>query len=76
LGDDIVILNEKVAHRYLDIMSTIGVNISMQKSIVSKDSFEFAKRLYASHCDISPVSFKEIDVAMSSLDALGYVLTK
>jgi hypothetical protein len=44
LGDDIVIKNNKVAKRYIQIMTDLGVEISMHKTHVSKDTYEFAKR--------------------------------
>lgn len=44
LGDDIVIKNNKVANKYKMIMSRLGVDISVAKTHVSKDTYEFAKR--------------------------------
>jgi hypothetical protein len=44
LGDDIVIKNDKVAKRYIDVMSKLGVEISTMKTHVSDDTYEFAKR--------------------------------
>jgi hypothetical protein len=44
LGDDIVIKNNKVAKRYIDVMSKLGVEISTMKTHVSIDTYEFAKR--------------------------------
>jgi hypothetical protein len=44
LGDDIVIKNDDVAARYREIMEALGVEISVQKTHVSKDTYEFAKR--------------------------------
>jgi len=46
LGDDIVIRNDLVAHKYAETLQKLGVQISPQKSLVSKDTFEFAKRLF------------------------------
>lgn len=46
LGDDVVIHNTNVAKRYQEIITkTLGVSISQSKSLVSKDTFEFAKRI-------------------------------
>jgi len=44
LGDDIVITNDLLAEKYRELMQHIGVSISKQKSHVSKDTYEFAKR--------------------------------
>jgi hypothetical protein len=44
LGDDIVIRNDKVANKYVTIMTRLGVDISTPKTHVSKDTYEFAKR--------------------------------
>lgn len=44
LGDDIVIKNNKVARKYITIMTRLGVDISKTKTHVSCDTYEFAKR--------------------------------
>jgi hypothetical protein len=44
LGDDIVIKHSVVAANYISIMTKLGVDISVQKTHVSKDTYEFAKR--------------------------------
>jgi hypothetical protein len=44
LGDDIVIKHDAVAKRYIEIIQKLGVEISLQKTHVSKDTYEFAKR--------------------------------
>jgi len=44
LGDDIVIKNDKVARKYIDIIKGLGVELSLQKTHVSSDTYEFAKR--------------------------------
>jgi hypothetical protein len=50
LGDDLVILNRRVADAYKEIMEEIGVSINQSKSFVSQDSKvvfgEFAKRIF------------------------------
>jgi hypothetical protein len=70
LGDDVVILHDEVAEEYLLLMKDLGVGINLVKSIRSKDSLEFAKRNFVRGVDVSPLSFKELDVAGASLDAL------
>lgn len=44
LGDDIVIKNDSVAKEYMRLMRMLGVELSEQKTHVSKDFYEFAKR--------------------------------
>lgn len=46
LGDDIVIRHKDVAERYAQILKDLGVGISPTKTLVSKDTFEFAKRIF------------------------------
>jgi hypothetical protein len=70
LGDDIVIFNRDVASQYLKIMCDLGVEINLVKSVVSTTSFEFAKRFIHQNQNLSPVSFKEMDVASHNLDSL------
>jgi hypothetical protein len=42
LGDDIV--NDKVAETYVRVLTSMGVEVSLNKTHVSKDTYEFAKR--------------------------------
>jgi hypothetical protein len=44
LGDDIVIKNDIVAKNYIKIINKLGVSISLTKTHVSKNTYEFAKR--------------------------------
>jgi hypothetical protein len=44
LGDDIVIKNDAVAKTYIEVMTKLGVEISLNKTHVSVDTYEFAKR--------------------------------
>jgi hypothetical protein len=46
LGDDLVIAHDKVAQQYRTIINQLGVDISDAKSLVSNDTFEFAKRVF------------------------------
>jgi len=76
LGDDISIFNRRVADEYLVIMAELGVGINLVKSVVSTTSFEFAKRFIHQGANLSPVSFKELDVAAVSLDAAALLFEK
>lgn len=44
LGDDIVINNDLVARKYIEIMNKLGVEISKTKTHTSFFVYEFAKR--------------------------------
>lgn len=44
LGDDIVIKNDKIAKTYIKVIKGLGVELSLQKTHVSMDTYEFAKR--------------------------------
>lgn len=71
LGDDVVINNDKVAKKYIRIMTKLGVEISMQKTHVSYNTYEFAKRWFKSKIEISPLPLKGI---LHNFDNLPVVL--
>jgi hypothetical protein len=54
LGDDVVIHNDLVAEEYRRILFSLGVNISVTKTHVSHNTFEFAKRWVHKGQEISP----------------------
>jgi len=60
LGDDIVIKNDKVAQKYIGIMTKWGVAISMHKTHISKDTYEFAKRWICNGKEITGIPLKGI----------------
>lgn len=63
LGDDIVIADERVAHAYREILSQLGVSISLPKSILSTNgTCEFAKRYWTKSLqkDLSPISLRAL----------------
>jgi len=66
LGDDIVIFNRDVANEYQKLISLIGMNIGLHKSILSRNGsvIEFAKRIFHNGVDVSPVPFKEFFAAL------------
>lgn len=67
LGDDIVIANGRVAQQYLHVLSAVGVNVGLSKSLVSKiGALEFAKRYYIGETDCSPVALKEVAAAVAN----------
>lgn len=64
LGDDIVIKDNTIARSYIKFMTKLGVDISQQKTHVSKDTYEFAKRWIrydgVSFKELSPIPLKGI----------------
>jgi len=60
LGDDIVIRNDKVAVKYVAIMTRLGVDISTPKTHVSKDTYEFAKRWIKNGKEITGIPLRGI----------------
>jgi len=75
LGDDIVIANSSVAKSYHHLMTVVlGVDINLSKSLISKDSFEFAKRLVTMAGEVSPVGAKNLLVGLKSLKGIPSIL--
>lgn len=75
LGDDIVIADEAVAKIYHEIMTAIlGVDINLSKSLTSKHSFEFAKRLIRLDGELSPVGAKNLLVGLKTLKGIPSIL--
>jgi hypothetical protein len=61
LGDDIVIADEAVAKSYLALITSLGVEINLTKSVISESGFcEFAKRWTTPNYDYSPVGAKAL----------------
>lgn len=75
LGDDIVIADTAVATSYHMIMTQVlGVDINLSKSLISSDSFEFAKRLVTMDGEVSAVGAKNLLVALKSNWGLSSVI--
>jgi hypothetical protein len=58
LGDDIVISHDDVAREYLRIMKELGVGISLPKSHISQNMYEFAKRLFLEGQEITGIQVR------------------
>jgi len=56
LGDDVVICNRSVARLYLRRLTELGVKTSPIKTLISRDTFEFAKRVWIRGIEVSPIS--------------------
>lgn len=71
LGDDVVIAGRDVARSYMWVMDTLGVGISLHKSLWSLKgtAMEFAKRFIIEDKDVSPNPIPEIQVARFSITA-------
>jgi hypothetical protein len=72
LGDDIVIFNHKVAKKYHDIISSLGVKCNLNKSILSPRGLglEFAKQTFLLGTNVSPAPLKELASALISLPTM------
>jgi hypothetical protein len=62
LGDDIVIFDSNVAEEYQNILSVLGCDINLNKSIIStaRPVFEFAKRTIWGSTNVSGVSLNQV----------------
>jgi hypothetical protein len=69
LGDDIVILDTKVAKEYHKIITKIGVECNLAKSIISPKGLglEFAKRTFFKGENVSPSPFKELYSSLTDI---------
>lgn len=64
LGDDIVIANDSVARAYHALMTEeLGVDINLSKSLVSSDTFEFAKQIIKGDINLSPLGPRNLLLA-------------
>jgi len=54
LGDDIIIADSKIAQAYKELMSELCVPISEEKTLVSNETFEFAKRIGHKGTEVTP----------------------
>jgi len=58
LGDDIVIYHDGVANEYQNIMNGLDVEISLPKSCISSNMYEFAKRIFISGTEITGIQLR------------------
>lgn len=66
LGDDLVISGSEFSTSYKEIISNLGMEISIEKTIESKDSFEFAKRFFIQGREMSPLPIGQLKHASST----------
>lgn len=72
LGDDVVIGNSKVAKRYLEVISQLGVECGLHKSLLSPSgtALEFAKRTWHLGRDISPITVRDLAASLVAIPNL------
>jgi hypothetical protein len=77
LGDDIVIANAAVAQQYRDLLQVLDMPISEQKTHVSEDTFEFAKRWIHKGEEVTGFSIAGINSVWKRYSLLhNYLLTQ
>lgn len=54
IGDDIVIADSSLGAEYLSLVTSLGIDVSLNKTHRSPDLFEFAKRLFFKGEEITP----------------------
>lgn len=60
LGDDIVIGDKEVGEMYIQVIRSLGVEISELKTHKSQNFFEFAKRMFIKGQEITPFPFSAL----------------
>jgi len=69
LGDDVVIFDSLIARHYYELMSKLGLQINLTKSVVDPtgSSIEFAKRRFVGRVEITGIPFPLLDNADKSI---------
>lgn len=73
LGDDIVIFNAATAKKYHKLITSLGVECNLAKSVISPKglALEFAKKTFIKGgIDVSPIPFKELYASLDSVPSL------
>jgi len=73
LGDDIVIFNAAVSKKYHELITSLGVECNLSKSVISPKglAMEFAKKTFIKGgIDVSPIPFKELYSSLESVPSL------
>lgn len=73
LGDDVVIYHPKVAKTYHRVLTGLGVECNLAKSIMSPKGtgLEFAKKTFWRSVDVSPIPLTELHAALMSPTTLA-----
>jgi hypothetical protein len=64
LGDDVVIADSAVAESYKRLLLQLDMPVSMAKTHVSQDSYEFAKRWIMFNREVTPFSIGGLGITM------------
>jgi len=78
LGDDIVIGDKEVGDKYLEVIRTLGLEVSIMKTHTSTKMFEFAKRIFLDGVEITPFPYsalKECGKSVSQMTTLLYEIS-
>lgn len=74
LGDDILFGDSELAQAYRMRLLSLGVSVSLEKTLVSNDTFEFAKRWFHKGEEITPFpvsavidTYKSVPLLVSAL---------
>jgi hypothetical protein len=74
LGDDIVISGTEPSTCYKEIIESLGMEINLTKTLISKTSFEFAKRFFINGDEWSPLPIGQLKHAKSQYwDIVGFI---
>lgn len=66
LGDDILIGDHALAKKYMEMISSLGVEFSPLKTHTSSEFLEFAKRLFYKGTEISPFPISSLEESQKS----------
>jgi len=77
LGDDIVITDDKVAEKYVELITGLGVRISPHKTHVSETTYEFAKRWFHNGIEVTGFPVNSIKTTLKApLELYSAVMTQ
>lgn len=77
LGDDIVITNDAVAEKYVELITGLGVGISESKSHTSFTTYEFAKRWFHNGIEVTGFPLNSITSTLKApLELFSAVITQ
>jgi len=70
LGDDIIIYHKELAESYMQFITNLGVEFSLQKTYISPHFFEFSKRLFWKGKEVSPFPISALSGILSQHHAV------
>lgn len=66
LGDDVLIRHERLAKKYLEVINSLGMEVSPSKTHISTSFREFAKRIFIDDCELTPFPISALWTTRSS----------